>query len=214
MSYMEPAISDNPSRPSHSADLCQNLWALTVLCLLRERPRHPYEMQRLIRQRGNDNFLDLKRGSLYHAIARLQRAGLIEAVETRREGRRPERTVYKLTEAGENAVLGWLRDLLAKPGQVSTPFFAALSFLAQLRPEDVLAQLGARAERLEAQLAGADTVLRELLPRLGRLVLVELEYTQAMRRAELEWVRAVSEDIRTGRLPWSLPCFCPPPQGP
>ena len=210
---MEPAISGNPSRSSHS-DLSQNLWALTVLCLLRERPRHPYEMQRLIRQRRNDTFLDLKRGSLYHAIARLQRAGLIEAVETRREGRRPERTVYKLTEAGEREVLGWLRDLLARPGQASTPFFAALSFLAQLRPEDVLAQLDARAGRLEAQIAGTDTVLRELLPRIGRLVLVEMEYTQAMRRAELEWVRALSEDIRTGRLPWSLPCFCPPPQGP
>jgi DNA-binding PadR family transcriptional regulator len=171
-------------------------------------------MQRLIRQRGNENFLDLKRGSLYNAIARLQHRGLIEAVETQREGRRPERTVYKLTEAGEREVLGWLRDLLARPGQVSTPFFAALSFLAHLRPEDVLAQLGARAERLEAEIAGTDAVLRELLPRIGRLVLVELEYTQAMRRAELEWVRALSEDIHTGRLPWTLPCFCPPPSGP
>jgi DNA-binding PadR family transcriptional regulator len=205
---------DNLSQPSHSADLSQNLWALTVLCLLRERPRHPYEMQRVIRQRRNDNFLDLKRGSLYHAIARLQRAGLIEAVETQREGRRPERTVYKLTEAGEREVLGWLRDLLAKPGQVSTPFFAALSFLAHLRPEDVLAQLGARADRLEAEIASTDAVLREIMPRIGRLVLVEMEYTQAMRRAELEWVRALSDDIRTGRLPWALPCFCPPPQGP
>jgi DNA-binding PadR family transcriptional regulator len=170
-------------------------------------------MQRLIRQRGNDNFLDLKRGSLYHAIARLQRGGLIEVIETRREGRRPERTVYKLTEAGEREVLGWLRDLLAKPGQVSTPFFAALSFLAHLRPEDVLAQLGARAGRLEEEIAGTDAVLREIMPRIGRLVLVELEYTQAMRRAELGWVRALSEDIRTGRLPWALPCFCAPPQG-
>ena len=214
MSYMEPAISSDPSRRSHSADLSQNLWALTVLCLLRERPRHPYEMQRLIRQRRNDTFLDLKRGSLYHAIARLQRGGLIEAVETQREGRRPERTVYKLTEAGEREVLGWLRDLLAKPGQVSTPFFAALSFLAHLRPEDVLAQLGARADRLEAEIAGTDAALREIMPKIGRLVLVEVEYTQAMRRAELEWVRALSEDIRTGRLPWTLPCFCPPPQGP
>ncbi len=211
---MEPAISDNPSRSSHSADLSQNLWALTVLCLLRERPRHPYEMQRVIRQRRNDNFLDLKRGSLYHAIARLQRAGLIEAVETQREGRRPERTVYKLTDAGEREVLGWLRDLLARPGQVSTPFFAALSFLAHLRPEDVLAQLGARADRLEAEIASTAAVLNEILPKIGRLVLVEMEYTQAMRRAELEWVRALSEDIRTGRLPWALPCFCPPPQGP
>src|SRR5690242_14900046 len=73
----------------------RNLWALTVLCLLRERPMHPYEMQRLIRERHKDEFLDLKRGSLYHAMERLQAAGLVEPMETFREGRRPERTVYR-----------------------------------------------------------------------------------------------------------------------
>src|SRR5271155_2644607 len=112
----------------------RNLWALTVLCLLRERSMHPYEMQRLIRQRKNDNFLDLKRGSLYHAIDRLQRAGLIEAVATSREGRRPERTTYRLTEAGEREVLAWLRELLANPARDSIQFFAGLSFLGQLSP--------------------------------------------------------------------------------
>jgi outer membrane protein assembly factor BamB len=45
---------------------------------------HPYEMQRLIRQRHKDDFLDLKRGSLYHAIERLLRAGPIEVWETSR----------------------------------------------------------------------------------------------------------------------------------
>src|SRR6516164_7437408 len=101
----------------------RNLWALTVLCLLRERPMHPYEMQRLIRQRHNDAFLDLKRGSLYHAIERLERAGLIEVVETSREGRRPERTVYRLTESGERGGINWLCDLLAKPLREPNQFF-------------------------------------------------------------------------------------------
>ena len=32
---------------------------------------HPYELQRLIRQRKKDDFLDLKRGSLYHNIERV-----------------------------------------------------------------------------------------------------------------------------------------------
>src|SRR5262245_28208293 len=94
-----------------------NLWSLTVLCLLRTRAMHPYEMQRLIRDWHKDEFLDLKRGSLYHAIDRLRRDGLIEAVETRREGRRPERTVYRLTDGGEQAVQDWLRNMLARPAR-------------------------------------------------------------------------------------------------
>src|SRR5438094_9982748 len=102
----------------------RNLWSLTVLCLLRTRPMHPYEMQRLIREWHKDEFLDLKRGSLYHAIDRLRRTGLIEAVETRREGRRPERTVYRLTEQGEQAVQDRLRQMLATPARETNPFFA------------------------------------------------------------------------------------------
>ena len=93
----------------------RNLWCLTVLCLLREGPRHPYEMQRLIRERHKDDFLQLKPGSLYHAIERLAKAGLIEEMETSREGRRPERTVYRLTECGDVEALAWLRGLLSKP---------------------------------------------------------------------------------------------------
>ncbi len=181
----------------------RNLWALTVLCLLRQGPMHPYEMQRLIRERKKDVFLDLKRGSLYHAIARLERAGLIEAVATTREGRRPERTVYRLTGDGNRDLLTWLRELLAQPVHEPSQFFAAVSFLPHLEPKDVAEQLTARAARLEAEIAGLDAALRELVPRIGRLVMVETEYLRAMRQAELTWVKALLKDIRAGKLAWS-----------
>ena len=186
----------------------RNLWALTVLCLLRQRPMHPYEMQRLIRQCHKDEFLDLKRGSLYHAIERLQRAGLIDVVETSREGRRPERTVYHLTEAGELEVLNWLRELLAKPAREPSQFLAALSFLPQLSTEDALDQLHARESRLEMAIVGLDAVLQKLIPRIGRAVLVEVEYMRAMQQAELEWVRSIAEDIWAGKLTWDREALC------
>ena len=191
----------------------RNLWALTVLCLLREGPLYPYEMQRLIHQRHKDKLLDLRRGSLYHAIAQLQRAGLIEPVETRRAGRRPERTVYRLTRAGEDEVVAWLREILARPVPEPSPFLAAVGYLSRLTPEDVLAALRERAGALEAELADLETtlhggaaernpVLRALGPQITRVVLLENEYLRALRRAELEWVRALIEDLESGRLAW------------
>src|SRR5262245_65452669 len=122
----------------------RNLWDLTVLCLLRLRSMHPYEMDRLIRAWHKSDFLDLKRGSLYHAIQRLLRDRFIEAVETRREGRRPERTIYRLTPAGESEVLAWLRTLLAEPLHEPSQFMAALSYVAHLSPEDAARQLEGR----------------------------------------------------------------------
>jgi DNA-binding PadR family transcriptional regulator len=194
----------------------RDLWALTVLCLLRVRPMHPYEMQRLIREWHKDAYLDLKRGSLYHAIERLSRAGWIEAMETQREGRRPERTVYRLTDAGARGGMDWLGELLAKPLPEPTQFFAALSFLPQMSPKDVLARLEERVSLLEAEIANLHQVLEMMVPRIGRLVLVEVEYARAMRQAELAWVRSLMDDLRSGDLKWDpkriLGCFAQPPR--
>jgi DNA-binding PadR family transcriptional regulator len=163
---------------------------------------HPYEIQRLIRDWHKDDFLDLKRGSLYHAIAQLQRLGWIIAVETSREGRRPERTVYRLTEAGEQEVVAWLERLLARPLREPTQFFAALSFLPNLSPESVVRQLEERIRLLEEEVAGLAVVLETMVPKIGRLPLVEVEYARAMRRAEATWVKSLVEDLRSGKLTW------------
>ena len=163
---------------------------------------HPYELQRRIRDWHKDDFLDLKRGSLYHAIERLHRQGAIESVETTREGRRPERTVYRLTEAGEGEVLRWLQDMLARPLREPTQFFAALSFLSHLSPDRVRAQLQQRTAFLEAEVAGLDAALRTMVPRIGRLVLIEVEYARAMRQAELAWVRSFEQELQAGTLRW------------
>lgn len=188
----------------------RNLWALTVLCLLRERPMHPYEMQRLIRERHNEDFLDLKRGSLYHAIERLAKAGYIEELGVSREGRRPERTTYRLTEAGETEVLDWLRHLLAKPVREASSFVAAMSFVGHLTPEEAADQLTIRARALECGIVAISAVLENLTPQIGRVPLLEAEYALAMRKAELAWVRALLDDLRGGKLAWNKPsCPCP-----
>jgi DNA-binding PadR family transcriptional regulator len=164
---------------------------------------HPYEMQRLIREWHKDEYLDLKRGSLYHAIGRLVRERWIEAMETSREGRRPERTVYRLTEDGARGGMDWLCELLAKPLREPTQFFAALSFLPHLSPKNVLDRLQERVGLLESQIAGLHGVLEMMVPRIGRLVLVEVEYTRAMRQAELAWVKSLMGDLRSGALTWN-----------
>ncbi len=168
---------------------------------------HPYEMQRLIRQRKKDDFLELKRGSLYHNIDRLQGSGFIEQVATSREGRRPERTVYRLTSDGERALILWLNELLANPALGPVQFLAALGFLGHLPSEDVVKQLSARMALLEAKVQSIDASLGELTPRIGRLVLIEAEYERAMHHAEITWIRSLIHDIQRGALAWKPEAF-------
>ncbi len=83
-----------------------------VLDLLPERPMHPDEIGETITQRRVNEIVKVRGGSLYHAVERLPRAGLIEAVETERRGRRPEGTVYRITEPGREEFVGWLEEAL------------------------------------------------------------------------------------------------------
>src|SRR5215472_9019665 len=106
-----------------------NPLALAVLVCLAERPMHPYEVATTLRQRQKHESVRLNYGSLYGVVDSLERRGLIEAQETRRSGRLPERTVYRLTEAGRIEVHDWLTELLSTPVKEYPAFQAALSFL-------------------------------------------------------------------------------------
>ena len=109
---------------------------LMVLVLLAEAPMHPYEMQRLMQWRGKDNVVRVQRGSLYPAVERLAKAGLIEPFETERAGRRPERTVYQLTAEGRDTAEVWLSTMIRDVRNEFPEFPAALSFMPMLSTED------------------------------------------------------------------------------
>jgi DNA-binding PadR family transcriptional regulator len=181
-----------------------DLVALTVLSLLTEQPRHTYELQRLIQERHKDFAMGRTR-ALYHAVDRLARDGLIEPVETSREGKRPERTVYRITDAGADECQSWVEDLLKAPGQEFPLITVAVSFLANLPQDTALRALQSRTVALQSMIAGLDAALRSLIDdlHLPRLVLLEQECLQALRHAELAWVRGLIDEIRSGSMSWS-----------
>lgn len=181
----------------------KNLWSLTVLVFLRLKPMHPYELQSIIRITHKDDFLQLNPGSLYNSIERLLQAGLIEVVKTTRSGRRPERTIYRVTAQGCDEAIKWLRELLERPVPDSTWFFAALSFLPALEPRDAREQLSKRVRHLQSEIKSYRHVLDTVTARVGRLNLIELEYAVAWRTAELRWVKQIIEELRSGKLTWN-----------
>jgi DNA-binding PadR family transcriptional regulator len=185
-----------------TADL--GIWEIAVLALLREGPMHPYEMQRLLRLRHKDEILVLKRGSLYHAIGRLQRDQLIAVRSTSRNGRRPERTTYAITAAGRKEFTRVLRHIIATPRRESSEFMAAMSFLVHLTPAEALPRLEERARHLENQIAERSQGLAAASKFVQRINLVETEYLIAILKAELSWVRSLSNEIAKGSFSWDL----------
>lgn len=194
--------------------------ALAILALLYEEPMHPYRMQQIIKEREKDDVINVRqRASLYQTIDRLLRDGLIAVQATSKSDNRPERTLYRLTDAGREAAFAWLQDMVATPVREYPEFPAAVSFLAMLKPEVALARLEERATAIETEIA--EIARRQKLAeefRLPRVVLLESEYMVAMRATELAWVQSIIEELRTGQLGWSelelrefAAGFTPPP---
>jgi DNA-binding PadR family transcriptional regulator len=176
---------------------------LAVLELLAEAPMHPYEMKQKMHERGHERAIPLKAASIYDTVERLFKAGFIEPVVINREGRRPERTIYRLTQAGAQELDSWLRQLLEEPFREYPRFAAALMFVGALRrKEDAIAVLERRASSFEAQIASADEMMRGVPHDLPRLFVIEEEYAQAMRRAELVWLRSTITELQDGVLDW------------
>jgi DNA-binding PadR family transcriptional regulator len=175
------------------------LW-LVVLSLVSEEPMHPYRMQALIKERGKDQIANVsQRNSVYQTIAALLRAGLIAVRGTSRDEHRPERTVYEVTEQGRRMWQSWMREVLANPAREFSDFPAALSLVAGLEPDEVGGLLQQRITALERRRAE----LEQPVPGLPRLFLLESEYMAAVARAQIQWLRAISSDLKTGRLTWN-----------
>ena len=168
-----------------------------MLTLLFEKPMHPYEMSSTLRFRAKEESVKINWGSLYTVVESLQRRGLIEAVNRSRAGRRPERTVYSLTDTGEREMRDWLSELLARPTRQFTDFEAALSLMPVLHPETVRTLL---RERLEA-LTEDEQAYQQMRASSGmfpRLLLIEGEYRAVLRRAETDFVAALLHDLDDG----------------
>ena len=182
-----------------------NLLALAVLALLFERPMHPYEMGVILKQRHKEESIKLRYGSLYTVIELLLRRAFIAARETARDGRRPERTVYEITDAGRDELRAWMADLIAEPVKEYPQFEAALCLLPVLPPDEALVLLRERAERI-AQNAAALTRHVEAIGEqdFPPLFLVETQYRLALMRAEQQFVGELIRRIEGGWGPLEL----------
>ena len=177
-----------------------NMLGLGVLSALVERPRHPYEIAAVLKERGKGEDLKVKWGSLYTVVGNLEKHGFIEAVASVKDGGRPERTVYRLTPAGRAEFEDWVRELVGTVEDEPRRFRAGLSMLPVLGPDQAIALLRQRLAKLDERIAAQRDALAGFRAGLPRLFLVEVEYELAVAEAEAGWVRAFLADLASGAV--------------
>lgn len=178
-----------------------------VLALLREGDMHPYEMVRLMRHRHDDRLLTITNGTLYHTVSRLHRAGLIDELGIDREGNRPERTTYSLTDAGRDAVVTWVQRELPRTDPAAE-FRIALAEAHNLERPEVIDLLSARRVSLvEDHVRHRDGLVKAREKGVPEQVLVEIERQEALLDAELRWLDSLLSRLDSEAMPWGPTAF-------
>ncbi|WP_034649496.1 PadR family transcriptional regulator [Cellulomonas sp. HZM] len=182
--------------------------AVLLLALLHEQPMHPYQLHRSLVQRGDTRLVRVNPGAVYHAVERLERDGLVEVVGVDREGGRPERTTYQVTDAGRAAFEHRLRSLLGDEHRTYPLFPVGLAEANELPAADVAAQLRRRRERQELARGELQTRYdRAASLGLPRRYMLDVEHELALAARELEWLDALVAELEdpADPLAWHEP---------
>lgn len=178
--------------------------AVVILGLLREGDMHPYEMRRLIRERRDDRLVSIANGTFYHVVGRLERDGLVVPVGVDRQGGRPERTTYSLTDTGRDAALAWIRCELPRIDNLME-YRVALAEAHVLPREEVTRLLTFRRDALAAHRQDLHIGVTAAEDRgVPFQFLVELERETALLDADLAWLDTLLPRLADPGTPWGI----------
>ena len=88
---------------------------LAILSLITQQPRHGYEIEQVIEERGMRDWTEVGFSSIYYLLNKLENDNLIEGQVERHVGQGPARKVYRITEAGREAVHAGVLTALSVP---------------------------------------------------------------------------------------------------
>lgn len=121
---------------------------IVVLGLLRESPRYGYEIKMII-DNVMSHVIDISSGSLYYGLKKLQERGLVEEASVEKIGKRPERSIYNITNEGEAYLDTELPRVIFPRSQPYFPLDLALYFFPFIPKEEQARRLKMRLEYIK-----------------------------------------------------------------
>lgn len=170
---------------------------LAVLSLISEKPRHGYDIEAQIEERGMREWTEIGFSSIYAVLKKLLKKGWVEAETIRSVGQGAPRKAYRISPAGRAAQRSAVVDALAKPGGSHSSLLLGLANLPILSKEKALDGLVQYCSALEARLEHLQTRAEEQQP-LPDFVEAMFNYSETMIRAELSWLNTFIEKSETG----------------
>jgi DNA-binding PadR family transcriptional regulator len=161
---------------------------LLLLGLVAEMPRHGYELDHVIEQRGMREWTQIGFSSIYFVLGRLQKLGLVVARRPARgHGGVKARRVFAITALGRRSLAAQTKAALGTVRPTQSSVLVGMINWPALNREEALDALRSRSAAIAVELARLEAIQVEQQP-LPDYVEVLFEYSLAQLRAEAEWV--------------------------
>ena len=172
---------------------------LFVLCALaRHGPMYGHQIRRDARVDRTELWSEVKPGSLYSALHRLEAEGLIEYVRTEQQGNLPARTVYAITSEGRGELRALSAEALREVTLRPDPVDLALAMSADLDEDALRGYFASRREALSSRAAFLADERERAWPGQAPADDLIIEHAIARIETELRWHDKVLD--RIGKL--------------
>ena len=165
---------------------------VVVLGLLAEEPLYGYELLERLRERSMGFWVDVGKASVYQALRRLERNGLISG-RSQEGPEGPDRRVYRIAKSGRDRLMAGLSERFASPEPYETDAGLALGFAHLLSASDARRAVDARESALRGRLdaLGAERATADADKGPRRSVSsAMLDRQEVLARAELTWIKS------------------------
>lgn len=161
---------------------------LAILSLIAEQPRHGYEIETVIEERGMRDWTEVGFSSIYYLLRKFEKAGLIEGHMELAHGQGPARKVYRLTPKGHGAWREATIEALSMPIPYYSQFRIGLSNLSGISTTEALDAIRQYREALSARREHVRERWTAQQSRLPYHVDALFDLSMTLLDAELSWV--------------------------
>lgn len=167
-----------------------------VLGLLRERPRTGYAVRKAFAETAMGNYSSSP-GSIYPALARLTKQGLVERVSEVSRSTRPQ-AFFRLTKKGTAQFKRWLRAGVTRADVTHGMHILLLkfAFMADQPVQDTLAFLEALESEVLSYLSELEQYRASQTDVMNTVPLLAIDNGIAGYRAQAEWAASAAESLR------------------
>jgi DNA-binding PadR family transcriptional regulator len=169
---------------------------ILVLGLVAEMPRHGYQLEQVIEQRGMREWTQIGFSSIYFVLGKLEKAGLLTA---KKPTEAKAKKVFSLTRAGREALVTQTLAALRNVRPTYSSVLLGMVHWPVLERDEALGALQARARAVEAELARLENVQFERQP-LPDFVEALFDFSLGQLKAEAEWIMRTLDYMKC--KPW------------